>query len=176
MVSMRCIVLVRNELNSLGIRFTDLELGSVCLLENLSDTQRATLGARLLESGLELHLDKKSILVEKIKHVLLLWADGPHDTPIDSYSKHLTQTLKYEYNYLSNIFTEVEGITIQTFLINHRIEQIKELMAQGELNLSEIAYHLHYSSIAHLSNQFKKVTGVSPTFYKNLRKRPKSNL
>jgi len=166
MVSARCIVLVRDKLNKLGLVFTDLELGSAVLQKNLTDNDRIELSQRLSEEGLELHVDKKGILVEEIKRVLLAWLDIAQAQNGIKYSVHLSKTLKYKYNYLSNIFTEVEGITIQTFLMNQKVELIKELLSYGELNLSEIAYRLNYSSSAHMSAQFKKITGLTPSFFK----------
>jgi len=167
MISMRCIILVKDELNKLGLLFTNLELGSVVLLKNLTNKKRIELSGQLLLAGLELHIDNKGILVEEIKRELSLWLDNAQGLARKKYSVHLSKVLKYKYNYLSNVFTEVEGITIQTFLINKKVELIKELLSYGELNLSEIAYRLNYSSCAHMSNQFKKVTGLTPSFFKN---------
>jgi len=166
MVSMRCIVLVRDELNKLGLMFTNLELGSVVLLNNLSDGDRIQLSKSLLEEGLELHEDKKGILAEEIKRVLIAWLNISLVLPQIKYSVHLSKTLNYKYNYLSNVFTEVEGISIQTFLMRQKVELIKELLSYGELNLSEIAFRLNYSSSAHMSAQFKKITGLTPSFFK----------
>ncbi len=166
MVSMRCIVLVKDELNKLGLMFTNLELGSVVLVKSLSDSDRKKLSKQLSEQGLELHEDKKGILVEEIKRVLLDWLDITQDSIHIKYSVHLSKTLKYKYNYLSNVFTEVEGISIQTFLMRQKVEMIKGLLSYGELNLSEIAYLLNYSSSAHMSTQFKKITGLTPSFFK----------
>jgi len=169
---MRCIVLVKDELNKLGLAFTNLQLGSVILLNNLTDKNRLQLSKQLLTAGLELHLDKKGILAEEIKRVLLSWLDPSQRLTRIKYSVHLSKTLKYKYNYLSNVFTEVEGISIQTFLITQKVELVKELLSYGELNLSEIAYRLNYSSSAHLSAQFKKITGLNPSLFK--KKRPTS--
>ena len=163
---MRCIVLVKDELNKLGLMFTNLELGSVVLVKSLSDSDRKKLSKQISEQGLELHEDKKGILVEEIKRVLLDWLDITQDSIHIKYSVHLSKTLKYKYNYLSNVFTEVEGISIQTFLMRQKVEMIKGLLSYGELNLSEIAYLLNYSSSAHMSTQFKKITGLTPSFFK----------
>jgi AraC-like DNA-binding protein len=165
MVSMRCIVLVKDELKKLGLMFTNLELGSVILLKNLTDENRVKLSRQLSEAGLELHLDKKGILVEEIKRELNSWLLS-EDLIRIKYSAHLTRVLKYKYNYLSNVFTEVEGITIQTYLINQKIELIKELLSYGEMNLSEIADRLNYCSSAHMSSQFKKATGMNPSLFR----------
>jgi AraC-like DNA-binding protein len=172
MVSARCKILVMEELNKLGLLYTDLELGSVVLTRAPSPEQMQLLGRRLSESGLELQEDKKGILVEKVKRLIngLLDTDHPRH---EKYSAYLTDTLHYDYNYLSNIFTEIEGQSIQNYIIQHKIELVKRLLLAGDLNLTEIAYRLNYSSSAHLSNQFKKITGLSPSFFKNSKARMK---
>ena len=169
MISPRCIILVKDELNALGLLFTGLELGSVDLLDELTEEKHVLLAGRLLESGLELQNDKKGILVEKIKRMMVGFLSDPDRQRKQKYSAFLSKTLNYEYNYLSNVFSEVEGMSIQQFIILHKVEMVKELLCSGELNLTEIAYKLNYSSNAHLSNQFKHVTGLTPSLFKNLK-------
>ncbi len=129
-----------------------------------------------MNSGLELLDDKKSILIERIKSVIVEMIHYSDEVPKVNYSDYISQKLDYDYTYLSNVFSEVKGTTIQQFIINHKIEKVKELLLYDELNLTEISYRLHYSSVAHLSNQFKKVTGLSPTFFKNLKSKRLQNL
>jgi len=176
MISLRCKMLVKEELNKLGILFTTLELGMVELLEDIPESLRQQLKANLLLSGLEVMDDKKSILIEKIKNVIIEMIHYSEELPAVNFSDYLSEKLKYDYTYLANIFSEVQGITIQQYLILHKIEKVKELLLYDELTLTEIAYKLHYSSIAHLSNQFKKVTGLAPSYFKAVKQRRTSNL
>lgn len=176
MVSLRCKMLVKEELNKLGLRYVTVDLGVVEIMESITNEQRNQLKANLLLSGLELLEDKKSILIEKIKGVIIEMIHYSSEVPKVNYSDYISEKLDYDYTYLANTFSEVKGITIQQFIIIHKIEKVKELLLYDELNLSEIAYKLHYSSVAHLSNQFKKITGLTPTFYKQLKKKRKKNL
>jgi len=176
MVSLRCKMIVKTELKKLGVRYVIVDLGLVDVLEDITKEQRELLKANLLKSGLELLDDKKSILIEKIKNVITEMIHYSDELPKVNYSDHIAQKLNYDYTYLSNIFSEVKGITIQQFIIIHKIERVKELLLYDELNLTEISYKLHYSSVAHLSKQFKKVTGLSPSFYKQLKQKRKGNL
>lgn len=176
MVSLRCIMKVKEELKALGLRYVIVELGMVEILEDLSEEQRNLLKVNLLKSGLELLDDKRSILIEKIKNVIVEIIHFEDDLPETNYSNFIAKRLNYDYAYLSSIFSEVKGITIQQFIIFHKIEYVKELLLYDELNLTEIAYKLHYSSVAHLSNQFKKVTGLAPSFYKQLKLKRSANL
>lgn len=176
MVSLRCKLLVKEELHSLGLRYGAIELGVVEILEDITEQQREQLKTSLLKSGLELLDDKRSILIEKIKNVIIEMIHYSDELPKVNYSDYLSQKLNYDYTYLSNIFTEVKGITIQQFIIINKIERVKELLLYDELNLTEISYKLHYSSVAHLSNQFKKITGISPSFFKKLKKKRNENL
>jgi hypothetical protein len=169
MVSVRCTILLEDELNKLGLLFTQMELGSVVLLSDLTAANRLLLSKNLQLTGLELQVNRKAILVEKIKHALIGWVDFSQYQLKEKYSTYLRKVLNYEYNYLANIFKEVEGISIQNFLIRHKVELIKDLISYGELNLNQIAHRLNYSSGAHLSTQFKKNTGFPPSFFKNLR-------
>jgi AraC-like DNA-binding protein len=176
MVSLRCKMIVKEELAKLGIRYVVIDLGMVDILEEVTDVQRSQLKENLLRSGLELLDDKRSILIEKIKNVVTEMIHYTEEAPKHNYSEYLSEKLDYDYTYLSNIFSEVKGITIQQFIIMHKIERVKELLLYDELNLTEISYKLHYSSVAHLSNQFKKVTGLSPSFYKKLKQKRNGNL
>jgi AraC-like DNA-binding protein len=176
MVSLRCKMIVKEELAKVGLHHVAVDMGLVEILEDMTTTQHDKLKANLLRSGLELLDDKKSILIEKIKNVIIEMIHYSDEVPKVNYSDYISEKLDYDYNYLSNVFTEVKGITIQHFIIIHKIERVKELLLYDELNLSEISYKLHYSSVAHLSNQFKKVTGLSPSFFKQLKKKRKGHL
>jgi AraC-like DNA-binding protein len=114
--------------------------------------------------------DKRSILIDKIKNVIIEMIHYNEEVPKVNYSVYISEILGYDYTYLSNIFSEVKGITIQQFIIIHKIEKVKELMLYDELNLTEISYRMNYSSVSHLSNQFKKITGLTPSFFKKMRK------
>lgn len=176
MVSQRCKMIVEEELKKLGLRFIIVDLGMVETMEDITFSQHEQLKKNLLKSGLELLDDKKSILIEKIKNVITEMIHYSDDLPKINYSDFISEKLNYDYTYLSNIFSEVKGITIQQFIIIHKIERVKELILYDELNLTEISYKLHYSSVSHLSKQFKKVTGLSPTYYKQLKQKRKNNL
>lgn len=176
MVSNRCKMVVKEELKKLGLHFIVLDLGEVEVMETLSTEQLAQLKVALLNSGLEIMDDKKAVLIEKIKNVITEMVHYSDEVLQMNYSEYISEKLDYDYTYLSNLFSEVKGITIQQFIIAHKIERAKELLLYGELNLTEISYKLHYSSVAHLSNQFKKVTGLSPTDFKLLRNRERSPL
>ncbi len=169
-------MIVKEELTKLGLHFVIVDLGMVETLEDITELQREQLKVNLLKSGLELLDDKKSILIEKIKNIIIEMIHYTDEIPRVNYSEYISEKLKYDYTYLSNIFSEVKGITIQQFIIIHKIERVKELLLYDELNLSEISYKLHYSSVAHLSNQFKKVTGLSPSFFKKLKQKRRGNL
>ena len=176
MVSLRCKMMVKEELKNLGLHYVSVDLGMVEIMEEMTQEQHDLLKKNLLRSGLELLDDKRAILIEKIKNVIIEMIHYSDELPTTNYSEYISEKLDYDYTYLSNIFSEVKGITIQQFIINHKIERVKELLLYDELNLTEISYKLHYSSVAHLSNQFKKVTGLSPSFYKHLKQKRKGNL
>ena len=169
MVSLRCKLIVKSELEKMRLQFTVVELGEVEIKEKLSSKQKQELKASLLKFGLELMEDKKSILVEKIKNIIVEMIHYSEEPPVLNFSAYLSEKLKYDYNYLSNLFSEVKGTTIEHFIISHKIERAKELLLYNELTLTEIAEKLHYSNVAHLSNQFKKVTGLTPTFFKKMK-------
>jgi len=176
MVSLRCKMLVKEELKNLGLHYVIVDLGVVEILEDIAPDQFYTLKVNLAVSGLELLDDKKSILIEKIKNVIIEMVHYTDELPKVNYSDYISDKLNHDYTYLSNIFSEVKGITIQQYIIIHKIERVKELLLYDELNLTEIAYLLNYSSVAHLSNQFKKITGLSPSFFKQLKQKRKINL
>ena len=167
---------VKEELRKMGLHFIIVELGEVEIMENLSQEQVETLKAGLLSIELELMDDPKAVLIEKIKNVIIEMVHYADDLPKVNYSNYIAEKVGKDYTYLSNIFSEVKGITIQQFIINHKIERVKELLLYDELSLTEISYKLQYSSVAHLSNQFKKITGLSPSFYKQLKQKRQINL
>jgi len=169
-------MIVKEELKKLGLKYVVVDLGVVEIMEDITQEQRELLKANLLQSGLELLDDKRSILIEKIKNVITELIHYSDELPRVNYSDYISEKLDYDYTYLSNIFSEVKGTTIQQFIIINKIERVKELLLYDELNLTEIAYKLHYSSVAHLSNQFKKITGLSPSFFKQLKQKRKGNL
>jgi AraC-like DNA-binding protein len=176
MVSLRCKMLVKSELEKLGLHHILVELGEVEIIENISSEQHNTLKIELLKSGLELMDDKRAILIEKIKNVIIELVHYEEDLPKTNFSDFLAEKLHYDYTYMANLFSEVTGITIEHYIIAHKIERVKELLIYGELNLTEISYKLNYSSVAHLSNQFKKVTGLTPTFFKHLKEKKRCAL
>lgn len=161
--------MVKDELEKLGLHYTLVELGEVEIKESISQQQRLQLGIGLKRSGLELMDDKKAIIIERIKNVIIEAIHYSDEALKINFSDHLSEKLNYDYTYLSNLFSEVESSTIEHFIIKHKIERAKELLIYDELNLTEIAYKLHYSSVAHLSNQFKKITGLTPTYFKHLK-------
>lgn len=169
MVSLRCKMIVESELEKLGLHFTIVELGEVKIKEKLSLKKTDQLKAALLKSGLELLEDKKSIVIEKVKNIIVEMIHYNDEPPTLNFSAYLSEKLQYDYNYISNLFSEVKGITIEHYIIAHKIERAKELLIYKELTLTEIAYKLHYSSVAHLSNQFKKVTGLTPSFFRKMK-------
>lgn len=174
MVSNRCKMLVKEELKKLGLHFIIVELGEVEIMEDISAEQAAQLKEALRLSGLELMDDKRAVLIEKIKIVITEMIHHSDELPKVNYSDYISEKLNCDYTYLSNLFSEVRGITIQQFIIVHKIERAKELLLYDEMNLTEISYMLHYSSVAHLSNQFKKVTGLTPSHFKKLKDRRRS--
>jgi len=169
MVSIRCKMVVKSELDKLGLHYSKLELGEVNVRENMTNDQREHLRAELSKSGLVLMDDHKAILIEKIKNVIIEMIHYTDELPKIKFSDYISIKLNHDYTYLSNLFSEVTGITIEHYIIAHKIERVKELLLYDELNLSEISYLLNYSSVAHLSSQFKKVTGLTPTYFKKLK-------
>ncbi len=178
MVSIRCKMIVKSELEKLGLNYKTVELGEAEIMDDVSAQQLAELNTALKKSGLELMDDRKSILIEKIKNVIVEHVHySDSDEPLQiNFSNYLAGKLNHDYTYLSNLFSEVQGTTIEHFIIIHKIERVKELLVYDELNLTEIAYKLHYSSVAHLSTQFKKITGLTPSHFKLLRNKRLNNL
>jgi AraC-like DNA-binding protein len=169
-------MLVKSELEKLGLTCVSVDLGMVDIKEEISKEQLEILDKNLKKSGLELLDDKKNILVEKIKAVIVDMIHYSDELPKVNDSDYISEKLDYDYTYLSNTFSEVKGITIQQCIILHKIEKAKELLLYDEITLTEIAYKLHYSSVAHLSNQFKKVTGLTPTYFKEVKEKREKNL
>jgi AraC-like DNA-binding protein len=176
MVSLRCKMLVKEELEKLGLQYKTVDLGEVEIMGNITKEQREQMRVALLKSGLELMDDKRAMLIEKIKNLIIEMVHYADELPKTNFSDYLSEKLEYDYTYLANLFSETEGTTIEHFIILHKIEKVKELIIYDELNLSEIAWKLHYSSVAHLSNQFKKITGLTPSHFKNLKNKRRSTL
>lgn len=169
MVCTRCKMLVKDELSRLGLAFNAVELGSADLVEDISPEQKQSLREALLRSGLELMDDKKGILIQKIKNIIVELVHYKEEPLTIKLSEYLSQKLNRNYTYLANLFSEVQGITIEKYYITQRIERVKELLVYDELSLTEIARLMNYSNVAHLSTQFKKVTGLTPSHFKGLK-------
>jgi AraC-like DNA-binding protein len=176
MVSLRCKMVVKEALDNLHLNYVILDLGTVEVMNDLTTEERAKLKTTLLQSGLELMDDKKAILIEKIKNVIIEMVHYTDELPKVNYSDYISDKLGLDYTYLSKIFSEVKGITIEHFIIAHKIERVKELLLYDELNLTQISYIINYSSVAHLSRQFKKVTGLTPSFFKQLKDKKRTAL
>lgn len=176
MVCIRCKMVVKDELTKLGLHYTSVELGEADTVETLSPEQQDQFKEALVRSGLELMDDKKSVLIQKIKNVIVELIHYTDEPLTVNFSVFLSTKLDYDYTYLANLFSEVQGITIEKFIITHKIERVKELLVYNELNLTEIAYLMHYSSVAHLSAQFKKITGLTPSHFKHLKEKRRSML
>jgi len=169
MVSIRCKVVVKEELKKLGLHFIIADMGVVDVMENITAEQREHIRIGLSKSGLELIDDKKALLIETIKNVIIEMVHNSNESPRVNFSDYLSQKLGHDYTSMAKLFSEVQGTTIEKFIISHKIEQVKELIIYNELTLTEIAWNLQYSSVAHLSNQFKKITGLSPSHFKMLK-------
>ena len=176
MVSIRCKLLVKAELKNLGLHFIVVELGEVEIMEQISPIQREQLKLALAQSGLELMDDQKAHLIEKIKKVIIEMVHYADELPRIKNSDYISEKLDYDYTYLANLFSEVAGLTIEHYIIEHKIERVKELLMYDELNLTQISYKMNYSSVAHLSNQFKKVTGLTPSHFKQLKDKRRKSL
>ena len=176
MVCSRCKMVVKDELIKLGLHPISVELGEVEITEALNSKNKDELNEVLESLGFGLIDDKKSKLIEKIKNTIVDLVHYPDDQLTTNFSEHISSKLHRDYNYMSNLFSEVEGITIEKYFIAQKIEKIKELLKYDELTLSEIADKLGYSSVAYLSNQFKKQTGLTPTFYKSLKQNKRKNI
>jgi AraC-like DNA-binding protein len=171
MVSNRCKMAVKDELKKLGLHFILVDLGEVEIMETITPAQREQLKTALLASGLEVMDDKKAVLIEKIKNAVIEMIYESDKKMTVTFSNFLSGKLNHNYTYMANLFSEVQGTTIEQFIILHKVEHIKELIIYGELNITEIADKMNYSSVAHLSTQFKKITGLSPSHFKKLKDR-----
>jgi AraC-like DNA-binding protein len=169
MVSNRCKLIVQSELEKLGLRYKSINLGVAEITEYILPEKITLLDFNLRKSGLSLIEDKKGMLVEKIKNVIIELVHYSEDQIKVNFSDYLSEKINYDYTYLANLFSEHQGTTIEHFFLHHKIERVKELLIYDELNITEIAYRMHYSSVAHLSNQFKKITGLTPSHYKHLK-------
>jgi AraC-like DNA-binding protein len=162
-------MVVKSELEKLGLHAATVEMGEAEILEDITPEQLALLNTALVQTGLELLKDKKKILVEKIKIIIIDLVHFNDEQIKINLSDYISEKLNQNYTYLANLFSEVQGTSIEQFYLSHKLERVKELLVYDELNLTEIAWKLHYSSVAHLSNQFKKMTGLTPTQFKNLK-------
>jgi AraC-like DNA-binding protein len=169
MVSLRCILIVKELLQKMKIPFLSVKLGEVEIPEKLHENQLIILNENLKKLGLELLEDKKAIIIERIKCVVVEMVHYADDLPKIKFSDYLSEKLNYDYTYMANIFSETEGITIEHYMIKHKVEKVKELILYDELNFTEIAHKMHYSSVSHLSRQFKSITGLTPSFFKSLK-------
>jgi len=176
MVCIRCKMVVKAELEKLGLHYNSVELGHAEIQGSISAAQHDQVRVALLKSGLELMDDKKSVLIEKIKSVIIELVHYSEDPLTVNFSDYLSEKLQHDYTYLSNLFSEVQGTTIEKFIITHKIERVKELLVYDELSVTEIAFLMHYSSVAHLSTQFKKITGLTPSHFKQLKNKRRSML
>jgi AraC-like DNA-binding protein len=162
-------MIVKSELDKLEISYGNIDMGEIEIKGVITPQKKKELKIALLRIGLELMDDKKAILIEKIKNTIIELVYSEADVPKTKKSDYISTKLDYDYTYLANIFSEATGITIEQYIIIHKIERVKELLLYNELNLTQISYLLDYSSVAHLSHQFKKITGLTPTFFKNLK-------
>lgn len=169
MVCIRCKMVVKQELKRRSLRYATVDLGEVDMIDEITGGQLTDLTAGLKKFGLEVMDNRKSILIERIKKVVVELIHYIEEPSKINFSDHLTEKLNYDYTYMANLFSEVEGVTIEHYLISHKIERVKELLVYDELSLTEISYKMHYSSVAHLCNQFKKTTGLTPSHFKKLK-------
>lgn len=176
MVCVRCQMVVKSELEKLGLQYNYVKIGEAEIVKDLPKEVLEQLNTGLNKAGLALMDDKKSILVEKIRSAIIELVHFTEDQIKVNLSDYLSEKLDYDYTYLANLFSEMNGVTIEKFYLTHKIERVKELIVYGDLNLSEIAWKLHYSSVAHLSNQFKKFTGMTPTQFKTLKIKSQDSL
>ena len=176
MVCRRCAAVVEQELKKLGLIYIAISLGEIETLDNITLQQRAELKTALALNGLELMDDKKAILIERIKIAVIEMVYYAKEAPKTNFSNYLGKKLNHNYIYLSNIFSETEHVTIEHFMLVHKIERVKELLSYNELNLTEIAWNMHYASVAHLSRQFKKIAGSTPSFFKSLELKKRCNI
>ena len=173
MVCNRCIMVVKSEVEKLGLHPVAVELGEVALEKKISAPDKELLDQRLRSFGFEIIDDKRKRLIENIKTTILELIYSGEDLPKTTFSEHLSERFHQDYSYLSKLFSEVQGMTIEQYMIAQKIERVKELLVYDELSLSEIAHQLNYSSVSHLSKQFKKVTGLTPTHFKQVKEKKK---
>ena len=176
MVCIRCQMVVKSELEKLGLEYTFVKIGEANVKGQVSEEILGQLDAALRKSGLQLMDNKKSILVEQIKSAIIDLVHYTDEQIKVNLSDYLSEKLNHSYTYLANLYSEVKGVTVEQFYLNHKIEKVKELIVYDELNLTEIAYKMHYSSVAHLSNQFKKITGLTPSHFKALKNKRRKTL
>lgn len=169
MVCNRCIMVVQNEVEKLNLDLKSIMLGEVLVDGHIENDVKQALERNLTALGFEVIDDKKSRIIEKIKNVIINLVHRQDNEFKNNLSDILSDELHHDYNYLSNLFSEVEGTTIEKYFIAQKIEKVKELLVYDELSLSEIAFKLNYSSVAYLSNQFKKITGLTPSHFKQIR-------
>jgi AraC-like DNA-binding protein len=169
MVCNRCIMVVKSEFEKAGHKPISVELGEVVIGNELNESEKQQLQFSLQNLGFDIIDDRKSQLIERIKNLIVELVHQNHEQPKTNLSDYLGYRLHHDYHYLSNLFSEVEGTTIEKYFIAQKIEKVKELLVYDELSLSEIAYKLNYSSVAYLSSQFKRVTGLTPSHFKNIR-------
>lgn len=176
MVCGRCKMVVQTEIEKLGWHPLAVNLGEVDIAENLTDAQKQSLSQVLQSFGFELIDDKKSRTIERIKNRIIEVVHHRDNDLRTNLSHYLSEELGQDYSALSNLFSEVEGTTIEQYFIAQKIEKVKELLMYNELSLSEIAWQLNYSSVAHLSNQFKKITGFTPTYFRQLKDKKRKQI
>lgn len=171
MVSIRCRKVVQEKLENMGLQYKGIDMCEVEVKDNITDLQRQQLKEDLLISGYELMDDQNSDLIEKIKDTIIDIVHYSDELPKIKNSEFLTEKLNYDYTYMANLFSEATGITIEQYIISQKIDRVKTLLLFDKLNLTEISYKLNYCNVAHLSQQFKKVTGLTPTFFKKLKQK-----
>jgi AraC-like DNA-binding protein len=176
MVCNRCIIMVKQVLEKLGVAHINVQLGEIELEEDLSIEQLSELTKQLHELGFELIDDRKKRIIEKIKNRIIKLVHQSNELPKHNISDILSEELHYDYNYLSSFFSEIENTTIEKYIISQKVERVKELLVYDELTLNEIADQMGYSSVAHLSNQFKKVTGLTPGYFKKIKENKRKPL
>lgn len=171
MVSLRCKMMVKSVLEKMNIAYKSVELGEIVLVKSISESTKEELKSELRKSGLKVMDDKKAILIEKIIAIIVEMVHYSDEIPNVNFSTLLQEKMQQDYHKMAEIFSETKGITIEHFIILHKIEKIKELLIYDELNITEISYKMNYSSVAHLSKQFKQITGLTPSFFKTLSKK-----
>lgn len=176
MVCLRCKLIVQSELEKMGLHCSKIDLGEADILEDISPDELKVLDTTFRNLGLELMVDRKIVLVEKIKTIIIELVHYSDNQLRINLSDYLSEKLHHNYSHLSSLFSESKGMTIEQFYLEHKIEKVKEFLTYDELNLTEIAYRMHYNSVAHLSNQFKKMTGMTPSQFKNLKNKSRNTL